>query len=162
MRRTLLALATASFVGYFLFLHSVVYYGPEPLGLFPYLRADGVYLSHVTPGLPADQAGFRAGDRIVSMNGLPIRDASDFALLLAIMPIHAASDWQIGRAETVIPLTVRPLGRQWGIPETSFLIGSAGLGLSLGLGILLLWRGPPGLTTLIGGWLPWLKFIPSV
>jgi len=153
VRRTLLALATASFVGYFLFLHSVVYYGPEPLGLFPYLRADGVYLSHVTPGLPADQAGFRAGDRIVSMNGIPIRDASDITLLFAIMPLQVASDWQIGRGETVIPLTVRPLARQWGIPDTSYLVGSAGLGLSLGLGILLLWRGPPGLTTLIGGWL---------
>lgn len=153
MRRLLLALATASFVGYFLFLHFTVYYGREPIGLFTDFRADGVYLTYVTPGQPAGQAGLMAGDRLVTMNELVIRTAADMALLFATMPLGTTTAWSVERAGTVVPLTVRPMGRRWAIPETAYLVGSAGLALSLALGVLLLWRGPPGTPTLLGAWL---------
>ena len=153
MRRPLLALATASFVGYFLFLHFAVYYGREPLGFFTDVRADGVYLTSITPGRPAANAGFKAGDRLVTMNGLRIHSQEDMTLLLAMVPLQQVTTWTIERAGAVIPLQVRALRRQWAIPDTSYLVGSAALGLSLGLGILLLWRGPPGAPTLLGAWL---------
>ena len=153
MRRPLLALTTASFVGYFLFLYFTVYYGREPLGLFPDFRTDGVYLTYVTPGRPAGQAGFKAGDRLVTMNELSIHDSTDMGLVLATVPLQQTSAWTIERAGTIIPLAMRPLGRRWAIPETALVVGSVGLGLSLALGVLLLWRGPPGAPTLLGAWL---------
>jgi S1-C subfamily serine protease len=41
------------------------------------MESTGALLSEVLRGSPADQAGLRAGDRIVSINGRPIRSAID-------------------------------------------------------------------------------------
>jgi membrane-associated protease RseP (regulator of RpoE activity) len=39
-------------------------------------RGDGVYIAAVTPGGPAEKAGVRAGDRLVSVDGQAIADAA--------------------------------------------------------------------------------------
>ncbi len=52
---------------------------PRPwLGLYTAATPDGVRVEGVSPGGPAVHAGFRAGDRIVSVNGVPVGTQEEF------------------------------------------------------------------------------------
>ena len=53
------------------------------------VNAYGVYIVDVTKGGPADQAGLKAGDRIVSVDGSEIAAKDDLGTL---MQKHAAGD----------------------------------------------------------------------
>jgi putative radical SAM enzyme (TIGR03279 family) len=79
----------------------------------PVLPGEGVVVTAVTPRTPAARAGLRAGDRIVAINGAPLRDVIDFHF-------HAG--------EERLRLSVERQGR----PRTARLIRSgSGLGLQL-------------------------------
>jgi len=49
---------------------------------FPKDLHEGVYVPQVTPGSPADAAGFRPGDVIVSFGGEEVRRGSEIIQLL--------------------------------------------------------------------------------
>jgi len=61
----------------------------------------GAYVGKVTAGSPADQAGLRAGDVILTLNRQPVRDASDIERALrALAPGEQEVDitwWHDGR-----------------------------------------------------------------
>ena len=66
----------ASFLGFFgldLYVTSPLYHGPGPLGLSFDNRSSWVVVARVEPGSIAERSGIRAGDRIVTANGVPIR-----------------------------------------------------------------------------------------
>jgi len=46
------------------------------IAIDPYRQAQGAAVGAVAPGGPAEQAGIRAGDVIVSINGRPVTDAA--------------------------------------------------------------------------------------
>ena len=50
----------------------------------PKERGDGVMLTHIYPGSPAERAGLHAKDVILAMNGTPVRDADDLLLALGV------------------------------------------------------------------------------
>jgi serine protease Do len=47
-------------------------------------RGEGVRLSRVTAGSPAQRAGIQSGDRVVAINGRPVRENDDLFLLVGI------------------------------------------------------------------------------
>jgi C-terminal processing protease CtpA/Prc len=75
---------------------------PERLGVQwrkPQPAGEGVVLSRVTAGSPADEAGLEPGDRIIEFAGRPVR-ASDELL------------WDVTAAENPVSLVVRRLGQE--------------------------------------------------
>jgi predicted metalloprotease with PDZ domain len=74
-------LIAASFRGLFalrIYVLFPFYPGPGPLGIFFDDRSSSVIVERVEPGSIAERAGLRAGDRIVSVNGLTIRVRVNF------------------------------------------------------------------------------------
>ena len=59
---------------------------PELARSFGLKDARGVLISSVNPGEPADQAGLKAGDIIVSFDGKPVNEISDLPRIVATTP----------------------------------------------------------------------------
>lgn len=69
---------------------------------------NGIFISKVLEGLPADEAGIKAGDRIISIDGKPTKDrsAADVVLFLT------------GQPQTHVELVLQPFGSE----ETKSLV----------------------------------------
>lgn len=153
MRKALLVLATASFVGYFAFLQLALYYERESIGASWEVRDVGLYLRTVSPSRAAGLDGFAAGDRIVAMDELAIGDMNDMRVAIANLPPDTPTTWQVERHGATLTLTMAALARHWHMPQPVFVFTLLANGLALGLGIVLAWRGPPDAGTRLGAWL---------
>ncbi|MBI1786300.1 MAG: Do family serine endopeptidase [Acidobacteria bacterium] len=60
---------------------------PELLAV--YGAKEGVFVDKVTPGMPADKAGIREADVIVSLNGKPVRNGQDLVSRISDMEVGA-------------------------------------------------------------------------
>ena len=134
-------LATASFIGYAVFLHSAVHYGRELIGFSTTIERDGIYIQAVTDGSPSDRAGLRAGDRIVTFAGLPMADQLDFITMQAAYPIGVPVVFEIERDRVRSRVTLEPMSRAWLQNSPLFVAVGLSLVLSMALGLLLAWRG---------------------
>ena len=54
--------------------------------------SEGVFVSTVQPGGPAEKAGMKDGDVIVSINGKPVRDGNDLVSVIVATPIGTTVD----------------------------------------------------------------------
>ena len=153
MRRALLILATASFVGYFAFLNSTFYYGRGPMGLSWVTRPSGLYATIVEAGSPAARAGIIDGDRLVSGHGLAIADVQDINVVNANLPVGAPTVWQLERAGLPVTVTLEAIGRDWLEPRPTWVVLLITGTVSLALALLVAWRGPPGASTRRGAWM---------
>ena len=70
-------LCAASFVGYFGLSMFSIFYPPVSMGVALGAAADGLGVLSVTAGSTADRAGVRQGDKVVSLNGRPLRTLLD-------------------------------------------------------------------------------------
>jgi regulator of sigma E protease len=64
-------------------------------------------LGEIKPGGPADQAGLRAGDKVVTVDGLPIQDAQALREAIQARP-GQTSTWIVLRTEGTVQVEVRP------------------------------------------------------
>ena len=76
----------------------------------------GVYaepvLGQIKPGGPADAAGLRAGDRVLSVNGMPVADAASLRALIrssASASIMVSQHWLVERHAQRLQLDVEPV-----------------------------------------------------
>ncbi len=84
----------ASFLGLFvlrIYVLSPLYPGPGPLGIYFDERSSPVIVERVEPGSIAERAGLRAGDRIVSANGI------DMSLSWRLKWNMASMNFEVGR-----------------------------------------------------------------
>jgi len=146
-------IATASFVGYFLFLNLSVHYGRELLGFSATYAENAVFVASVVPGGHADRAGLRTGDRLEVANGLTIRDQVDLTTFQAGYPIGRPTSIAVDRAGVPVTLTVEPQQRVLIVPEPILMVVGLALVSSVVLGFLLAWRGDGSPTTLLAAWL---------
>src|SRR2546428_11788322 len=68
----------AAFAGYFALLLQSDLTRPAPTGLVSEIHESTMIVEAVSPGSPAADAGLQPGDRIVTANGLPIRNRLDW------------------------------------------------------------------------------------
>ncbi|MBW1722808.1 MAG: DegQ family serine endoprotease [Deltaproteobacteria bacterium] len=76
----------------------------EKLGL---REAKGALVADVTPGGPADRAGMKRGDVIVSFNGRDIRESKDLPFLVASTPVNRIVTVEVVRKGEIKRLRVR-------------------------------------------------------
>src|ERR1700724_841900 len=76
-----LYIISASFLGYFALQVYIYIWGPESLGFESEYRSGSMIVRKVSPQGAGARAGLRAGDRIVEVDGIPIRgDKGNFDL----------------------------------------------------------------------------------
>ena len=93
--------------------------GLQSVGLLP---AQAAVVGGIAPGMPAQAAGIKTGDRIVAIDGAPI--TSWYDLKVVIQRSHgAAQTFQIERAGKPLSLSLKPV-REDG-KNSEFLIGIA-------------------------------------
>ena len=59
--------------------------------------SEGVFVNTVQPGGPAEKAGIKDGDMIVSINGKPVRDGNDLVNSVVSTPVGTTVDLGVVR-----------------------------------------------------------------
>lgn len=142
-------LASASFVAYWIFLQSSLYYLREPVGAAAPFGERGAVVQTINPNSPADRGGMRVGDRIVTVSGFPLRDQIDSMVIGGNTPVGVATDWVVERDGQLTSLVLPPMLRHWTTPTPRYTVILFGQLTSLMLGLLLAWRGDGRPTTLL-------------
>ncbi|HEY6266961.1 MAG TPA: protein kinase [Candidatus Acidoferrum sp.] len=146
----------ASFLGLFvlrIYVLSPFYPGPGPFGIYFDERRSLVTVARVEPGSIAERAGLRAGDRIVSANGLTIRRQINWDMASLTFEVGRPLRLDIEREGRRFDLSVTPERRSQNVfrlPIVSLLSG-ADL-LTLVLAFVVAFRRPNDLVARIGAW----------
>ncbi|MGE5570393.1 MAG: Do family serine endopeptidase [Rhodospirillales bacterium] len=72
----------------------------------------GVFVTEVTKGTPADEAGMRQGDIITSYNGKPVKDGEDLVSMVSQTPVGTSVPVTVLRDGKPITMTLRIGDRQ--------------------------------------------------
>ena len=75
-------------------------------------RVTGALINRVMPGTPAEQAGMRRGDILLTYNGREVRGVRELQLLVASTPIGSEVPVEILRNGTKLTLKVAPAARE--------------------------------------------------
>ena len=87
------------------------------LGLSVREAPGGLEVGEVVPGGPADQAGIRAGDRLLSLDGAPLADAPAFIARLAQLAVGTRVTLGLARSGQALTIAL-PLGElPTGVPR---------------------------------------------
>ncbi len=146
----------ASFLGLFvlrIYVLSPFYPGPGPLGMFFDDRSSSVIVERVEPDSIAERAGLRAGDRIVSANGLTIRSHINWDMAAMTFEVGRPLRLDVERASRRIELSMIPerrLRSAFRLPLISLLIGTDLL--TLVIAFVVAFRRPNDLVARIGAW----------
>ena len=83
---------------------------PETAESLQLVNARGVEISEVAPGSAADQAGIKAGDVAVSMNGVPFESAAQLRNALALLRVGQSVELRLLRdgVQRSVILTINP------------------------------------------------------
>lgn len=116
----------------------------------------GIVVLSVAPNSPEARAGLTAGDRVLAVNGQPIRNVRDWEAIRANAEVGRPERWQIGRADQQRELTLtfsHPTRSEWlsgsfllGVPYVVFTL------TSLVLGLVIAFRRPYDPLARIGAW----------
>ena len=179
-------LIAAAFLTHILFIGAVCFFGPEPAGLALTVADEHPLVSAIAENSPAERAGLRSGDRLLSAGGRPIGRILDWDFFLA--NVEAGRTYRIevlrGGQPLVssLPLGTRPAG-YWltakGLARCCGLLASlcylavacfmafmrpghllVRMGaLSLAIGSSFLMNPVEGLDTMFRQWPPWTQVL---
>ncbi|HNZ56385.1 MAG TPA: Do family serine endopeptidase [Methylophilaceae bacterium] len=79
---------------------------PELAESFKLKTAQGALVAGVLPNSPADKAGLRAGDILLSIDGKPITDTSSMLNLIAALPPFKNATVKIARDESLLDIVI--------------------------------------------------------
>lgn len=100
---------------------------PDLAGAFNATAQKGAAVAMVMPDSPAEQAGIQVGDIIVSINGTPIKNASDVVNTVGFLRVNSTVKIELQRANKTITTNVSltdPAKRKEKMEETNpFLFG---------------------------------------
>jgi eukaryotic-like serine/threonine-protein kinase len=146
----------ASFLGLFalrIYALSPFYPGPGPLGFFPDYRSSSVIVERVGPSSIAEQAGLRAGDRIVSANGLTIRSYINWDMAAVTFEVGQPLRLDVEREGRRIELSMIPEKRSRTVFRSPYVSLLAGTDLlTLVIAFVIAFRRPHDLVARIGAW----------
>lgn len=147
----------ASYLGYFCLLVYCDIRRPEPLFLLSSFEPTGAVLLRVPADSAAGQAGLRAGDELVEVEGHAIRSRSDWALAEANMRLDVPLRVVVRRAGEAMALDV-PIRREslrfWRTPAgLVLLVARLTQALTLGVGLLVAFRRPRDPMARLGAWM---------
>lgn len=146
----------ASFLGLFVFriyVLSPFYPGPGPLGFSLDDRTSSVIVDRIVPGSIAERAGLRAGDRIVSANGLTIHRQINLDMAAMTFEVGRPLRLDIEREGSRIELSMIPGPRLRSVFRSPLISLLAGTDLlTLVLAFVIAFRRPNDLVARIGAW----------
>jgi tRNA A-37 threonylcarbamoyl transferase component Bud32 len=145
----------ASFLGLFAFIPYLLIYGPaDPEGFDARFVGGATEIRAVSPGSQADQAGLRAGDVVLAVDGQAVRNGQDWQAVKATMEVGRAQRWEIARAGRQLILELIPLKMDRTRPQYfSIIYYNIGFGLCyIMLGLIIAFRRPYDSLARIGAW----------
>jgi eukaryotic-like serine/threonine-protein kinase len=149
----------ASFLAFFLLLLYCDIWRPESEGLQVKGTAgvDGLRVADVSPGSPAEGAGIRPGDIVISANGRPLRSKLEWEAVQSEVRFDSALSIEVLRGGTVrrVEWTVTREGWDyWGAREgAELLLTRLVQFVTLVLGLFVVFKRPGDFGARIGGWL---------
>jgi hypothetical protein len=144
----------ASFLALIAFFSYLMIFGPADLrGLHAVFEHGAMRVRAVEPDTPFAEAGFRAGDIVLSVDGRPIRSTYDWNASQANIPVGKPQEWLVLRdgKELVLQLT-HPRATWENRLDHGYLILVLLLFVCFLLGILIGYRRPADPAALIGSW----------
>lgn len=152
-----IVLATASFLAYFVLLVYCDLTRPQPEGLFLQFANHQALVRSVDPGSPAAVAGVRAGDRVLSYEGVPIRTRVDWMAVQANTDLTRRQRLELVRdgERRVVQIRLEPMAAAGSAMRARFtlLVARGAQGIMLLLAILVAFRRPRDPVARIGAWL---------
>ena len=146
----------ASFLGLFvlrIYVLSPFYPGPGPLGFFPDDRSSSIIVQRVGAGSVAERAGLRAGDHIVSANGLTVHRWINWDMAAVTFEVGRPLRLEIEREGRRIGVSVIPERRLPGVLRLPLISLIAGTDLlTLVIAFVIAFRRPLDLVARIGAW----------
>ncbi len=80
---------------------------PELLNVYGGKGTSGVFVSEVTPGTPAAEAGIAQGDIITSYNGKPVKDGEELVGLVSQTPVGTSVPLKVLRDDKTMNVTLK-------------------------------------------------------
>jgi tRNA A-37 threonylcarbamoyl transferase component Bud32 len=144
----------ASFLAFFSVTVYNDFWGPEPPGIHASYRA-AMVLAEVEPASAAEQAGLKAGDRIISIDAQPIRNGIDWLAILANLEVDVPHRLEIERDHDRLHLTLslwqqKPFRRWETTDQMSFVSQRGAQFLMLVLSLVIAFTRPRDIAARIG------------
>ena len=144
----------ASFLALIAFFYYMLIWGPGDLrGLHAVFEHGAMRVRVAEPDTPFAEAGLRAGDLVLSVDGLPVRNAYDWTTVQANIAVGRPQEWLISRDGQQLELYFTHQRATWqNRLAHAYLIH---VGLIFGcflLGILIGFRRPGDTAARIGSW----------
>jgi tRNA A-37 threonylcarbamoyl transferase component Bud32 len=143
----------ASYVAMFALVVYLACCGPVHLTVGSTFANGAMTIRSVTEGSPEWRAGLRVGDRVVSIDGLPVRGVRDWLAATANLEVGRPQLWQVARGDERLRLEIDPL------PASLHSRLSRGYAMyfsllisGMGLGLLIAWKRPGDAVGRLGAW----------
>ena len=146
----------STFVLYGGFAVYVAYFGPEPVGAkfdFPQQR---MVLLTIDSGGPADRAGLRAGDVLITADGIPLRSLMGWVAARTQVELNKPQALQVDRAGkrfSVQMITTRQARGAAAVPGSVFPFVVVGKFVTIVLVFIIIWQRPRDKLALLAAWL---------
>jgi hypothetical protein len=144
----------ASYIALFALIPYLVIWGPaDLLGLRADYEDGTMLIRAVDPGSLPARAGVRPGDRVVEIDGRPMRRIRDWTVFNANLEVGRAQRWEILRDQERLVLEVTPERANWRNRVAGGYVSYSGLALiSFAVGLFVAFRRPGDPTARVGAW----------
>ncbi|HET7841486.1 MAG TPA: PDZ domain-containing protein, partial [Terriglobia bacterium] len=144
-----------SFLGLFAFIPYLVTYGPaDPERFDARFKGAATEIRAVTPGSQLYEAGLRAGDVVLAIDGQAVRKGQDWQAVKANMEVGKTQRWEVSRVGQPVVLEVTPPRMGPGKPQFySTIYYNIVIGLCyILLGLFIAFRRPYDSLARVGAW----------